>query len=531
MRNQPVPRAFKAAGRFALPFMAAVMVVVPGCTDLGETPLSSITPDNFYSNEEEVIGGLAAVYASLRPTLWGYYNISEISSDEFIVPTRGSDWYDNGKWLELHRQTWSPISPSGLQEISAAWSDSWVGIARANILLEALENVAVSNKELVSAEVRTLRAFFYYTLMDAFGGVPIVTSSEIMTRPRNTRAEVFDFIESELIAARAALPEASAWGAAMHGRMSRGAVDAILASMYLNAEVFTGEVTEGGLQRGTARWQDAYDTAMGLVNSPEYELATDWFSNFTADNHLSPETILSVKHVAQEGIGFEMIYRGLHYDQATPAPWNGFSTIAEVYYAFDTNTVTAQGILVSDDPRHDIFLDGLQENVETGEPAQDRTGAPLFFTPTIGDEDAATEGEGVRVYKWPSDPNHSGQWHGNDYAYFRLAEMYLIAAEAANELGRPDEALTLVNIVRNRVFEPDNPVPGPKTQAEMREVILRERLFELTAEAKRRQDLIRHDRFTDPWSFKPQTEPYRILFSIPQPQMDANPMLVQNPGY
>ena len=529
MRNQPVTRASRAARRLALPLMAALVVTVPACTDLGESPVSSITPDNFYQNEEEVLGGLAAVYAGLRGTIWGYYNLSEISSDEIIVPTRGSDWYDNGKWLELHRHTWAPTSAAGLDDINGGWNDPWVGIARANVLLEALQNVEVTDKAIVEAEVRTLRAFYYYALMDLFGGLPIATESAIMPRERATRAATFDFIESELLATRAVLPDA--WPDAMHGRMTSGAANAILASMYLNAEVFTGEVTAAGLTRGDARWQDAYDTAMLLINSPEYDLATDWFSNFTADNNLSPEIIMSVKYVAEEGIGFEMIYRGLHYNQATPAPWNGFATIAETYYAFDTNTVTAQGILISDDIRHQIFLAGLQSNVETGEPVEDRSGAPLFFTPTIGDEDAASEGEGVRIYKWPADPNRVGQWHGNDYGYFRLAEMYLIAAEATNELGDPDEALTLVNQVRARAFEPDDPIVGPLTQAEMRVVIQKERLFELTAEAKRRQDLIRYGMFTDEWSFKPESEPYRILFPIPQPQMDANPLLVQNPGY
>jgi hypothetical protein len=518
MQRQPVPKAIRAARRFALPLVTAVMAVAPGCTDLGESPLSAITPENFYRNEEEVIGGLAAVYAGLRASVWGYYNISEVSSDEFVIPTRGSDWYDNGAWLELHRQTWEAASPVGLGDINGAYQDPYIGIARANVLLQALQTVSVSNQEVVEGEIRWLRAFYYYQLMDLFGGVPIVTTTEIMPRERASRAEVFDFIESELLDIREQMP--LSWPAASNGRITRGAVDALLANMYLNAEVFTGEVTTGGLQPGTARWQDAIDRVDMILDDGQYSLAADYHANFRADNHTSPEIIMAVKYLAEEGIGFEMIYRGLHYSQATPAPWNGFSTIAETYYAFDQS-----------DLREDIFLVGQQYNVETGEPVTDRAGQPLVFTPEIADVTQATEGEGARVYKFPADPNASGQWHGNDYAWFRLGEMLLVKAEALNELGQTDAAITIVNSLRARVFEPDEPLPMGMSQDAARDAILEERLFELMAEGKRRQDLIRHGKYLLPWSFKEAGDPYRILLPIPQQQMDANPLLVQIAGY
>jgi hypothetical protein len=512
-------KSMNAAALFALLLGSPALLSLQACTDLGETPVSAITPENFYRNEQEVLGGLASVYASLRSSLWNYYNLSEISSDEFIVPTRGSDWFDNGRWLQIHRQLWEANSSATGEDVNGAWVDAFTGVARANVLLGAMANVSVTNQEVIDAEIRTLRAFYYYMLMDMFGGVPIVTTTDIVARERNTRAEVFAFIEEELLAVRDALPEQ--WDDANNGRMTRGAATAILASMYLNAEVFTGTVDVGGLQRGAPRWQDAADMADEILNSGAYSLATDWKANFRFDNHLSPENILVVKYVAEEGIGFEMIYRGLHYTQATPAPWNGFATIAETYYAFDR-----------DDLRDDIFLVGQQFNVETGQPVDDRTGQPLFFTPEINDITAATEGEGVRIYKFPADPNASGQWHGNDYPYFRLGEIYLIKAEALNELNRTDEAITLINTtIRDRVFSPPEPLPLGLSQAAARDAILNERLFELTAEAKRRQDLIRHDKYLLPWSHKEQREPHRVLMPIPPAQLNANPLLVQNAGY
>jgi hypothetical protein len=517
MIDSTLTRTVRIASRSAVLLSAALLA----CTDLDESPLSAITPENFYRNEEEVLGGLASAYADLRGdgSLWGYYNMSEVSTDEIIVPTRGQDWYDNGRWLEIHRQAWGANTPAGLDDVNRVWVDSFRGVARANVVLQALETVTVPNQETIVAELRTLRALYYYFLMDMFGGVPIVETTEIMPRARNTRAEVFAFVEQELLAAREDLP--LTWPAEQHGRMTKGAADAILANMYLNAEVFTGTVTESGLQRGAARWQDAITAADRILNSGVYALASDWRANFAHDNHLSPENILVVKNVNADGLGLNFVMRALHYNQITPAPWNGFSTLAETYYAFD-----------EDDERREIFLVGCQFHLETGEPINDRTGKPLCYTPEIIDATQAGEHEGARIVKWTPDPNHVAENHANDVAYFRLAEMYLIKAEALNELGNTAEAVALVNTLRARVFTPPEPLnPGAFDQQSFRQHILDERLFELTAEAKRRQDLVRHGRFTAPWAFKAAGGAHLILMPIPQSQLDTNPLLEQNPGY
>lgn len=512
-----------AAPLIVLLALAPVGLALQGCTDLEKAPLSFTTPENFYQNEAEVLAALAAVYAQLRAVPFNYWTVSEISTDEVIVPTRGADWFDNGRWLEIHRQTWGPNTPSGLSDINGVWVQAFTGITRANQLLEALapEDVTIPNKAAVIAELRTLRGFYYYWLMDLFGGVPIVTDIKLEARPRASRREVFDFIVTELTAARNDLP--LQWPADQHGRMTQGAADAILASMALNAGVWARDnVNPTGYNSCTAvqvggvnACEAAVAAADRVINSGVYSLATNWNSNFTYDNHTSRENILVVKHLNQDGLGFVMIMTTLHYHQFSPSPWNGFSTLAETFNAFD-----------SDDLRKNIFLVGCQNDFFTGAPLTDRTGQPLCFTPEIQDATQANEREGVRIWKWPFDPNHVGPNNSNDFAYFRLAEMYLIKAEAALELGRSAEALGLINLLRQRVFEPDEPLGSVN-----RDTILRERLFELTFELKRRQDLIRHGKFTQAWSFKAPSEPHRILMPIPQSQLDANPMLTQNPGY
>ena len=510
----------------------ALLVLAPACTDLTEVPQSAITPDNFYRNADEAIGGLASVYAQLRTTNDEYYNLSEISTDEMIVPTRGQDWYDNGKWLDIHRQTFTANSPAGLDNINSAWTNLFIGVARANVVLNGIQNTSFTGKATMVAELRTLRAFYYYLLTDTFGGVPIVTEPAVAQRPQNTRAEVFAFIEKELKAARPDLPVS--WAQNMNGRVTQGAVDAMLASLYLNAQVFGGTVTTAGLQPGTQHWQDALDNANKVINSGNYALSTDanqnctpfgcgWRKNFTADNNLNPEVIFAVKYINVTDIGLNFLMRALHYNQysGAEAPWNGFSTLADTYASFDPN-----------DKRTQIFLAGPQVNLATGQPAFDRQGNPLNFDPNIPDVTKATESQGVRIAKWPIDPNHVTRNNGNDYAWFRLGEMYLIRAEAENELGQTAAAIADINLIRARVFSPPKPIATSLTQSQVRDAILNERLYELTAEGKRRTDLVRAGKFTTgAWYAKTTSTAYRQLFPIPQTQIETNPKLTQNPGY
>jgi len=512
-------------------FVASALLVVLtlGCTDLSESPQSAISPGNFYRNEAEVLAGLAGIYAQLRSTLDDYYNVSEISTDEMIVPTRGQDWYDGGTWLDLHAQTWTPTSPATGAFLSGAWSALFAGVSRANVLLDALPNVTVPNQAAIEGEARALRAFYYYQLMDLFGRLPIATTSTIQRLPNQSRDSVFKFIESELLAARAGLPVS--WNAANNGRFTRGAVDAILANMYINAGVFTKDGAAGGINAasynactgitvagGLTACQAALNRADSvLLSSAGYQLADTFSKSFRSSNATSLENIFVVKFIAQDGLGLNFVMRALHYNQFNPTPWNGFATIAQTYNAFD-----------STDRRRQIFLVGPQRNVETGVFVNDRAGNPLVFTTSIADITQATEGEGARIYKYTADPGHVAQNNGNDYAWFRLAEMYFIKAEAElNGATGSSNPLALIRAVRARAFAADT------ASAMSLPRILRERLLEFTGEGKRRQDLIRFGQYSSgTWAFVPAARSDRyVLMPIPQGQIDANPELTQNPGY
>ena len=508
--------------------LGAFLLCVPGpiifsaCTNLTEVPKDALTPTNAFHSDPEVLAGVASVYANLRSTMDDVYNLDEVTTDEIIVPTRGQDWYDNGVWLEQYKQTWNANSGSALGAMNGAWNAMFSGVARSNLMIDVITKAGGPGSDVTLAELRTLRAWFYYQLMDMFGSVPLVTGTKNEATPNVPRDSLFRFIESELNEARAVLPASRP--ADQTGRVTSGVADAILASLYLNAEVYTGTITAAGLNKGTARWQDAIDAADRVINSGEYALEANWSKNFSPDNDNSKENIFYISNTdAQPDIGENFPMRTLHYNQLSVGggPWNGFATIADTYNAFDPA-----------DQRRNIFLVGQQYSFETGQAVNDRAGNPLIFTTTIADETAAAENEGVRYNKFvPKVGVPTGSSFPNNYPIFRLAEMYLIKAEALNELGQTPAAIDQVNIVRDRQFTPPKPLSAAMSQDQARTAIFNERLFELTGEGKRRTDMVRAGTYTAARAYKSASEAYKIVFPIPQTQLAANPMLVQNAGY
>src|SRR5437879_9750603 len=342
--------------------LVALLVPLQGCTNLDETPPSLISTSNFFSNEAEVLAALAGVYAQLRTTApeGPLYDAIEMTSDEMVEPIRGPDWNDNGQWIDLHNMTWTPTSIATSNFFNPIWNNPYAGVARANLFLSAVQNTTFANKASIIAEVRALRAFYYYLLMDFFGGVPIVTTTELGKHPRNTRREVLDFVETELIAARDAGLPATRPGAD-NGRFTQGGRDAILANMYLNAGVFTKEGAGSGGIKATAYnsctgvtvsgGQDAClaadSAATRLLNSPYYQLADSFPQNFRADNYKSPENIFVVKFIAADQLGLKYAMAILHYHQYAPlTPWNGFAIQAQTYKAFESTANRRQELLI-----------------------------------------------------------------------------------------------------------------------------------------------------------------------------------------
>jgi starch-binding outer membrane protein, SusD/RagB family len=506
------------------------------CTSLTEVPHDALTPDNAFQNETELLAGVAAVYANLRPIVWvGYFTLQDITTDVAIIPTRGSDWYDNGRWLEMHRQTWTANSGSALDDMNGAWNNLFSGIAKANLMIDVVTKAGGPNAPKTLAELRTLRAWYYYMLQDMFGGAPpLVTTTELKKYPSSTRTELFTFITSELTAAIPDLPATRP--ASEYGRVTKAAANAILASMHLNAGVFNKNTGVSATSYNTCgtNCAAAISAADAVINSGLYSLNPVWRENFDATNNDSPENIFVLVYTGEgsQGLGSNFPFRTLHYNQLNSGwggPWNGFATLAETYNAFTATDV-----------RRGMWLQGQAYSFETGLAVNDRTGAPLIFTVAIPDANQAGEGTGVRFNKFIPTPSAStGDGQPNDFPFFRLAEMYLIKAEAQAENGDLAGARASLAIVHD-LRDPGTPVAGQglTTLALVRDAILKERLLEFSGEGKRRTDLIRHGKFLNQWSTAMANgktsmvgSPHLILFPVPVTQIGSNPNLVQNPGY
>src|SRR5919199_2559894 len=126
--------------------LAPLFALGQGCTNLTEVPHDALTPSTAFHTDQEVLAGVAGVYAQLRAVEWvGFITLEDLTTDVSIVPTRGSDWYDNGQWLDLHRQTWTANSAGTLAFVAGAWNDMFSGVAKANLMIDVINKASPAN--------------------------------------------------------------------------------------------------------------------------------------------------------------------------------------------------------------------------------------------------------------------------------------------------------------------------------------------------------------------------------------------------
>lgn len=530
-------------------------LLITSCTDLTENLNNEVTADQFFQTDEEFISALGDAYGSLTQYGGnaGITAINEVTSDEIVVGHKGADWEDGGIWIRLHRHTFRPSD----DVINNTWNEFFNGVANANRLIFQFQtvvdagDVSQEDADVFIAELRALRAFYYYILLDNFGNVPIVTDFE--QNPTETaqpssnfqegREQVFDFIESELLAVADLVDEDVS---ATVGRVNKWVVHMTLAKLYLNAEVYTG----------TPRWDDVITQTDAIINSGNFSLTGNYFDNFSVDNTGSPEHIFTIPfdEIFLQGFNLHMMTNHILSQPAFnfgAQPWNGFQTVTEFYgsYIDPDENPGPQGDVVGLDPlastitgtqdeRLGNFLVGplldLQGNqiVDAGAESSDPNGPPITHTPYLNE---LTPGNwrqsGARIAKYEMEIGLSGQQMNNDMVIYRYADVLLMKAEALWRLNEADQnALILVNQIRERAGVDD-------FDSLTADRLLAERGRELFWEVVRRQDQIRFDgetgntRFNDSWWEKEQSDPFRNVFPIPNNQLESNPNLVQNPGY
>lgn len=527
--------------------------VTLSCTDLDEELYSTVTADNFFKTDDEFIAALGAAYSSFGGlgNHSGLWSTNELVSDELIITTKGGDWYDGGVLQQLHKHEYTPDNSF----FNNTWTFLYGGVNTANRLISQFEDLKAAGNEDAEAfiaELRAIRALWYYWIMDGFARGPLVTDFKSTETPGNaTRQQLYDFIESELNEILPLLPTAK--DATTYGRMTRWAALSIRAKLYLNAEVYTG----------TQQWAKAAADAKEIIDGTKFNLESVYADNFAVNNSGSAENILVYPYDKVFSTGFNWPMMTLHYASQTvfnltQQPWNGYAVVEEFYNSYsdpvtnpgpqgpvwkglapDVNEDKVADDIGTLDSRLSNFLVGPQYK-PNGDPAVDPAfenetapfpdpdGTRLVFTPKINEigPNSWRQG-GARIGKYKYEQGGTDNM-SNDFVIFRYADILLTRAEALWRLSPGDaEALTLVNQVRTRAkVDPFGALDADK--------LLAERGREMFAEMTRRQDLIRFGKFSSAWGFKaakPESDTKYAIFPIPKQQIDINSKLTQNPGY
>ena len=554
-----------------------ITVFNQSCTDLDEVLYSEVTPEDYFKSEEQFVTALASAYTAMGSyASENPYSLAEMGSDEMAVPTKGADWDDGGEWRRLTLHAWTYEDGP----VRNAWNFGFGGVTTCNRLIfqfqDLVEQGAVEPAiaDAFIAELKVLRAFYYWWLIDNYGNVPLVTDfASGDAQPATTpRAEIYAYIVGEL---ETEVPKLSkSVDASTYGRMNYWAGKHLLAILYLNAEVYTG----------TAQWQNALNAANEIIGSGLYSLESDYFVNFNEDNAASSEFIFAIPYDQVFFTGFTLSMRTLHYGSQetfnlTAQPWNGYVSLEEFYNSYDDTDLRKGQAGTVDGPStvRGNFIAGYQYKADGKTPITDANWEqpnPDRVPPLEGDPDGewinfgnigsgqptvnelgpqSYRQSGVRIGKWEFALGGTDNM-SNDRAVFRYGHVLLIAAEASWRISNnaaDAEALALVNELRQRAnqglfvtldgvlsFETSEggaSTPGGELFNEMGR--------EMFAESWRRTDLIRWGYFTevDKWA-PPFNNPgdiiksgtaasYTTIFPIPREQLEAGSNLVQNPGY
>lgn len=504
----------------------AILIMFNSCSKLEEKVYNQVPVDEFGNTNEQVDALIGPIYSTLkRMDMAGDISIASLnaqSSATAIVPLRkGGDWWDGGNYKEATMQKWTPLS----NEYDGNYNNTVGAIALCNqIYYQVNQNPIITDKdkEVILAEIRGVRAFWYYILCDNYGNVPIVTDFLDKAQPATkSRKEVYNFVISELNDIKDKLRRDVATPSS-YGKMTRGGAYMILAKMYLNAEVWNPE--------GGPKWKECIEACDSIMAMP-YILENNWKTNFIPHNEVSKEAILSaVFKSGGTGHQFNVSTFTLHYLDFIALGLNrrgnnGISAMPGFVKTFDTTDIRYRG----------SFLIGPMIDPATGTVIMTAHNRPLIHTVDITMHDPDSDGwgwvnqeDGARCYKWDFEPGLSTSME-NDVHIFRLADVYLMKAEAILRSGGDNGTATmLVNRIRARAFSDPSKLLSGVTLDD----IYKERGFELAWEGYNRQDRIRFGTFLLPNEFKPYTSDSKyLLFAIPQTAIDANNKLVQNPGF
>lgn len=500
---------------------AAILIALTlgSCTKLDVDVESQLTRENFPKTPEAFLAATGTVYQKFNSKfgvdIWRMY---ELTTDEAIITARNGGYYDQGRYQTLHKHNWAPDHPI----IQGAWEWGYAGISDCNRILNLLAEAEEGNlKNLYLREIRTMRALYYFYMLDMFGNVPITSFGTTESPKQSTRLEVFNYIEKELLEASEGLSAPRTVTKEYYGRPTKWMAYALLQKLYINAQQYIGK----------PMYLESIAFADKIITGSSMALVDDYNSLFAVNNGPNGETIFAATYDANYSPGNAITRFALHSTLRAKynlpfSPSNAMCTLPEFYSIFN----------LSNDIRNNTWLAGRQFQAD-GTTKIMNGSAQLDFTPEIILTNAETMdvgpevngiSRGVRSIKFYPDPNtnSSTRYQNNDMPIFRLGDVYLLKAEALlRSGGSAEEALKLLNKIRVRS-------KAPELTAITLNEILDERGRELAWEGWRRNDLIRFGKYQGKWGFKNGNEGAdRDLFPIPATELVLNKNLKQNSGY
>jgi starch-binding outer membrane protein, SusD/RagB family len=527
-----------------------VLGTFSACHELDVEVQTEMTPDIFPKDSTQFIQASGPVYAALRGNYaLDYWFTQTLSTDEAILPARGGNWFDGGKYMELHYHSWT--KDNAFVNSTWVWLSQVISYSNQTLsILEKNEPDTYAKKSENLAEIRMVRAIAYFMMMDLYGNVPIVTTyGDFTPKENSSRSEVFDFIESEV---NACIPDLSRnVGIYNYGRPTQFAAYALLAKMYLNAQVYTG----------ADRFNDCIAACDKIIESGKFSIEPlgSYLQMFYPNNgpgkaefiFAIPYDPTAIPVTGTNGFMYRARYDVPRSHQARfnlPfKPSAPESTLPEFYAHFEGDI---------NDVRNKQWLTGLQYMADGTTPITVKTtnlgydytysgGDPagtyqyqVELTPNIelrlspsafdcGNDEIAWN-MGYRNIKFYPDATSTSRNQNNDMPLFRYSDIILMKAEAILRGGTATlgvTALDLVNQVRAQRSTSD-----AWTSVSLEE-LFEERSREFAMETWHRNDMIRFGKYEDSWGFKTNNESYRSVFPIPTIAFKYNPGLIQNDGY
>ncbi len=568
----------------------AAAVLASSCTDLSENVYDQVMSKNYYNTKNDIIQAVFRPFEHAYCSEYDFYEREELTADQFITPTRGTWWYDGGKWETLHRHAWTSIDEGW--SWTGNWNSCYTGIGQCNLVLDDLSSLDPADFGLSAEEfdgfrgqLRTMRAYLYIRLLNDYRNCVLTRTSDagVNNLPDNrkqvTPQVLFDFIESELKTSVDVLPVKTGTNGPgnSQGSFTKGAAAALLVRLYLNAEKWIG----------TDHYQDVITWCQRIRKGEfgQYTLAENWWEPFDWNNETCNEVIFgypasygttswhmqnsprtfygrtlpygSANYLDVEGNGERNPKYALSpsYDNSNPRQLFGYKLGTPVQkfrkYAGDkrlrqyrnTSVNTREGM---------FFLEGKIPN-KSGYAKDPDNKYELYLRDQVGQflgtaEEGIISGtgkesklgngdfnSGLYCVKYPFYSFTGGYYIESDMTIIRYSEIYYSEAEALLRTGQADEAGKLLNEVRKRNYETFDSSIAYEPEGSVKlnlDEMLDEWGREFIQEGRRRTDLIRFGRFQEEWWDKPQdTDSHFELYPISRQALQQNRYLKQNPGY